>query len=45
MRIIISPAKKMKTDTDSFAVTNIPVFIRKAENLVDMLNAISLDEL
>ena len=45
MRIIISPAKKMKTDTDSFAVTNIPVFIRKAENLLDILKFMSFEEL
>ena len=29
MRIIISPAKKMVVDTDSFAVDGLPIFLEK----------------
>ena len=31
MRIIISPAKKMVVDTDSFAVKEPPIFLERAE--------------
>ncbi len=33
MRIIISPAKQMRVDTDTFACSELPVFMDKAEIL------------
>ena len=35
MRIIISPAKQMRVDTDSFTCTELPVFKDRAEVLKD----------
>jgi cytoplasmic iron level regulating protein YaaA (DUF328/UPF0246 family) len=37
MRIIISPAKKMKVDTDSLAWRDLPVFLSKTEELAGIL--------
>lgn len=34
MRIIISPAKQMRADTDSFACSPLPVFMEKTEILM-----------
>lgn len=34
MKIIISPAKKMRCDSDSFPINNIPYFINKTELLL-----------
>ena len=34
MRIIISPAKQMRADTDSFACSSLPVFMEKTEILM-----------
>lgn len=31
MRIIIAPAKKMVTDTDSFAVDSLPQFLEQTD--------------
>ena len=45
MRIIISPAKKMVADTDSFAVEAPPVFLERAERLKTALQAMSPAEL
>lgn len=45
MRIIISPAKKMNTDLDSFAADSLPKFIDEAEQLKDILKGMSFDEL
>lgn len=44
MRIIISPAKKMKTDTDSLDYHNFPQFIKKAEILLEFLKELSYEE-
>lgn len=41
MRIIISPAKQMVVDTDSFATTETPVFINDAERIADWLRSLS----
>jgi len=41
MRIIISPAKKMVADTDSFAVDGLPVFLEKTEQLKTALQGMS----
>ena len=45
MRIIISPAKKMNTDTDTLAWRDIPCFIDKAETLHEKLRSMSYEEL
>lgn len=41
MRIIISPAKKMNVDMDSFAVQNLPQFLPETEQLLTVLQAMS----
>lgn len=45
MRIIISPAKKMNVDTDSFSVQNLPRFLPESEQLLTALQAMSDKEL
>jgi len=45
MRIIISPAKKMKVDNDVFIHKNMPFFIEKAQELLDYMSTLSYDEL
>lgn len=45
MRIIISPAKKMKTDTDSFPCHSLPQFLSKAERLMERMREMSDGEL
>ncbi|WP_298017706.1 peroxide stress protein YaaA [uncultured Dysosmobacter sp.] len=45
MRIIISPAKKMNVDLDSFAVESLPRFIGEAERLKAVLQGMSPKEL
>ena len=35
MRIIISPAKKMRVDTDTLGWNELPVFLEKTEILMD----------
>lgn len=45
MRIIISPAKKMRVDTDSFACDGLPRFLPRTEELCERLRALSLQEL
>ena len=44
MRIIISPAKQMRVDTDSFACTELPTFIEKTEFLKDWISGLSYEE-
>ena len=44
MRIIISPAKQMRVDTDTLACPDLPVFLEKAAVLKDYLNGLSYDE-
>ena len=41
MRIIIAPAKKMVTDTDSFAVDSLPQFLERTERLKVILQGMS----
>ena len=41
MRLVISPAKKMNTDTDTFAPRALPVFVERAETLRDALRELS----
>ena len=45
MRIIISPAKKMRVDTDSMAWKNLPVFLEDSEKLLSSLRTFSTCEL
>ena len=45
MRIIISPAKKMNVDTDSFACQGLPQFLPKTERLYERLRGMSYEEL
>lgn len=45
MKIIISPAKKMHTDTEYPAYVDLPKFINKAEKLAFYIKSISYDEL
>lgn len=45
MRIIISPAKKMNVDTDSFPYQDLPKFLPRTEQLVRILQSMSDAEL
>ena len=45
MKIIISPAKKMKEDTDTFGCRNLPQFLGRTEVLLDALRSMTYDEL
>ena len=45
MRIIISPAKKMKVDTDRFPYRDLPEFLPNAEELCGQLQSMSYEEL
>ena len=44
MRIIISPAKQMRVDTDSFACTELPVLMEKTEILKEWVSGLSYEE-
>ena len=44
MRIIISPAKQMRVDTDTFSCTELPVFTDHAEVLKDWIRSLSYEE-
>ena len=44
MRIIISPAKQMRVDTDSFACSDLPVFLEKTEILKDWIQGLPYDQ-
>ena len=41
MRILISPAKKMRVDTDSFAAPTLPAFLLETEKLLAALRTMS----
>ncbi len=45
MRIIISPAKKMHTDTDSFDCRGLPLLLPKTERLLACLREMSYEQL
>jgi len=45
MRIIISPAKKMNTDTDSLPVRDLPAFLPRTEEILRVLHSKSAEEL
>jgi cytoplasmic iron level regulating protein YaaA (DUF328/UPF0246 family) len=44
MRIIISPAKQMREDTDSFACNGLPVFMEKTQVLMHWIQGLSYEE-
>ena len=44
MRIIISPAKQMRVDTDSFVCTEIPAFMEKTEILKDWIRGLTYEQ-
>ncbi len=44
MKIIISPAKKMNVDTDTFDADKMPEFIADAEILMNVLKALTYAE-
>ena len=44
MRIMISPAKKMRVDTDTFAWNGLPVFLERTEVLRDWIKGLSYAE-
>ena len=44
MRIIISPAKQMRVDTDSFTCSELPVFTDRAEILKNWIRCLSYEE-
>ena len=44
MRIIISPAKKMRVDTDSFDCRELPVFLDCTETLMNWIRGLSYKE-
>ncbi len=45
MKIIISPAKKMREDVDSLSVQNMPIFLSKTQKLLNYLNTLPFSEL
>lgn len=45
MKIIISPAKKMKVNTDTLEVRALPVYLHEAEYLRQYLSELSYEEL
>jgi len=45
MKIILSPAKKMNTDTDSLEIAGLPVYIEKTEKVLQWLKHRKQDEL
>ena len=45
MRIIISPAKKMKVDTDTLPWESLPLLVDKAQTLYEKLQSMSYEEL
>ena len=45
MKIIISPAKKMRVDTDSMSWNTLPVFLNSAEEIAEELRKLSYKDL
>lgn len=45
MRIIISPAKKMVVDRDTFAPEHLPMFLERTQRLLTALQSMSAEEL
>lgn len=45
MKVIISPAKKMRVDTDNAEAVGVPVYIKDTTRLLELLKGYSLEEL
>ena len=45
MRIIISPAKKMRVDTDSLPYRELPLFLQKTKYLMEQMREMSYEDL
>ena len=45
MRLIISPAKKMKVDTDSFPCHRLPAFLPQTQEILARLQRLSGQEI
>lgn len=45
MRVIISPAKQMRTDLESMAPLGLPVYLEEASELLALLRSMTLEEL
>lgn len=45
MRVIISPAKQMRTDLESMAPVGLPVYLEEASELLALLRSMTLEEL
>ena len=44
MKIIISPAKQMRVDTETFHCTDLPVFMEKTEVLKDWISGLTYEQ-
>ena len=44
MKIIISPAKKMRQDTDTMERHGLPIFLQEAEELKDYIKSLTYQE-
>ena len=44
MKIIISPAKKMNVDTDTYQVTGLPVFLEDTKLLMDEIRRLTFEQ-
>ena len=44
MRMIISPAKKMRVDTDTFICNDLPALLPKTEVLMEYIRSLSYAE-
>lgn len=45
MKIIVSPAKKMRSEVDGVDARSVPVFLEQSRQLADHLKTLSLEEL
>lgn len=45
MKIIIAPAKKMKIDTDSFAIAALPQYLAETQQILAIMRQLSYTEL
>ena len=45
MQIIISPARRMKTDTDSLPANQLPMYLDKTQQILDHLRSLSYPQI
>lgn len=45
MRILLSPAKKMRRDTDSFSVSDLPCFLDRTREILQYLRSLTPQQL